>query len=490
MKILSLLSLFVLIICLNVKQSLAQDVMISDDTETCLGCHAYLHPGLVADWKNSLHAKISPLQALQKTEIERRISVKSYSNDTGEFVVGCYECHSLNADKHADNFEHYDYNINVVVTPNDCYTCHPVEVEQYTGSKKAHALGNLEKNPVYHSMVSDITSIKEVSGKDIVSIKNSENAKNESCYACHGTKVEVIGIKTIEVNGDELDVPILTNWPNQGVGRKNPDGSLGACTSCHPRHSFSIEIARKPYTCSQCHLQPDLPAWDVYKESKHGNIFNSIAKKWNWQTVPWKVGEDFTAPTCATCHNSLVTSPDEDIIAERTHDFGSRLWVRIFGLIYSHPQPKDGKTFLIQNSDGLHLPTTFDGKLASEYLIDENEQKIRQKQMENICQSCHNSQWAAGHFAKFDQTIKETDIMTKSATQFMKYAWENHLADNKNPFDEVLEKMWIKQWLFYANSTRYASAMSGPDYAGFKNGWWDLTENLKKIELYLKKQSK
>ena len=73
----------------------------------------------------------------------------------------------------------------------------------------------------------------------------------------------------------EIDVPDLANWPNQGVGRINPDGSLGACTSCHPRHSFSIEVARKPYTCSQCHLEPYVPAFEVYKESKHGNIFLS-----------------------------------------------------------------------------------------------------------------------------------------------------------------------------------------------------------------------
>lgn len=39
------------------------------------------------------------------------------------------------------------------------------------------------------------------------------------------------------------------------------------------------------------------------------------------------------------------------------------------------------------------------------------------------------------------------------------------------PDDEVVEQKWIAQWLVYANSVRYASAMSGPDYATFKNGW-------------------
>jgi hypothetical protein len=35
-------------------------------------------------------------------------------------------------------------------------------------------------------------------------------------------------------------------------------------------------------------------------------------------------------------------------------------------------------------------------------------------------------------------------------------------------------------------STRYASAMSGPDYAAFKNGWWELTRNLQRMKEFLK----
>jgi hypothetical protein len=41
--------------------------------------------------------------------------------------------------------------------------------------------------------------------------------------------------------------------------------------------------------------------------------------------------------------------------------------------------------------------------------------------------------------------------------------------------------MWVKQWLFYANSVRYGSAMGGPDYATFGHGWWDLTHNLEEM---------
>jgi hypothetical protein len=38
-------------------------------------------------------------------------------------------------------------------------------------------------------------------------------------------------------------------------------------------------------------------------------------------------------------------------------------------------------------------------------------------------------------------------------------------------FDEAIEQKWILQRLFYDNSVMYASAISGPDYAAFKNSW-------------------
>jgi len=292
-------------------------------------------------------------------------------------------------------------------------------------------------------------------------------------------------MKQVSSDLGDIDIPDLSNWPNQGVGRINPDGSLGACTACHPRHSFSIEIARKPYTCSQCHLQPDVPAWEVYKESKHANVFSSKQHEWDWDHVPWQVGKDFKTPTCAVCHNSLITTSGGEVIIERTHDFGARLWVRLLGLIYSHPQPKQGKTHVIKNKDGLPLPTTFKGALASEYLIEKPEQQKRQTEMKQLCQSCHSADWSSGHFAKLDTTLTETDKMVLASTQLLVNAWDKKIADQSNPFDEEIEQKWIKQWLFYANSVRYASAMGGPDYATFKNGWWYLTHNLEAMKDFI-----
>jgi hypothetical protein len=167
-----------------------------------------------------------------------------------------------------------------------------------------------------------------------------------------------------------------------------------------------------------------------------------------------------------------------DVVAERSHDFGARLWVRIFGLIYSHPQPKSGQTFSIKNKEGMPLPTTFTGEYASGYLLSDDDQTQRKESMKKVCAACHGSAWIDGALVRLDFTIEEADKMVKAATKLMLEAWEQGLADPSNPFDESLEQKWTLQWLFYANSLRYASAMFGPDYAAFKNGWWNLTKNL------------
>lgn len=451
---------------------------LSEQTQECLECHMVFSPGIVEDWKTSEHSRVTPGEAMKKSSLEREVSSQDIPEELLNTAVGCYECHGRNQSQHKDNFEHFGFSINIIVSPEDCATCHTEEKEQYYESKKANALFNLQQNPVYHTLVESITSLKEIDGGEIIQDVSSDFAKAETCYACHGTRVEVKGMKTISTEVGDIEVPQLYNWPNQGVGRINPDGSKGACTACHPRHSFSIEIARKPETCSQCHLEPDVPAWNVYRESKHGNIYQSLKNSWNWDSVPWIAGKDFKTPTCSVCHNSLIVDTEGEVIASRSHDFGARLWVRIFGLIYSHPQPKNGETFLIKNKDGLPLPISFTGTLASDYLIDESEQAARKQKMKRVCQACHSSSWADNHFEKLQITIKEADRMVWAATDLILNAWDKEIISKSNPFDEALEQKWIEQWLFFANSVRYASAMSGPDYAAFKNGWWRLTKNL------------
>jgi hypothetical protein len=155
-------------------------------------------------------------------------------------------------------------------------------------------------------------------------------------------------------------------------------------------------------------------------------------------------------------------------------------------LIYSHPHPKSPDTTIIKNREGLPLPTTLNGELASEFLIDSEELKRRQTALQKVCRACHTTDWVDGHWDRFENTMKTSNAMTLTATEILKNAWNDKLADNTNVFDEALEKKWVEQWIFYSNSTRFASAMMGSDYGVFDNGRWQMSKNIQDMMDYIK----
>lgn len=468
------------------------DFPLSNDSVSCLECHETLNPGIVAGWKESRMSKVTPKAAEDKPEMSRRVSYENLPDALAEVVVGCAECHTLNPETHKDSFDHNGYPVHTVVTPQDCSTCHPVEADQFKKNKMSHAYGNLEHNPLYRDLTKSVTGIQAYENMATTLQDPDELTLSDACRQCHGTSVQVEGHVARETFYGDMDFPILSGWPNQGVGRINPDGSRGSCSACHTRHHFSIETARKPYTCSQCHKGPDVPAYKVYEVSKHGNIHSSLGRKWDFDAVPWTVGKDLTAPTCATCHVSLLVDGEGMVAAERTHRMNDRLSWRIFGLPYAHPHPLSPDTTIIRNKAGLTLPTELTGEPVMEYLIDEEEQEARRGRMEQVCVSCHSQSWVDGHFARYENTIKKTNEMTLTATRILLAAWEKGAAKGPEQedsiFNEAIEKMWVEQWLFYANSTRYSSAMVGADYGVFANGRWYMAKKIQEMldRLHLK----
>jgi hypothetical protein len=475
-------ALLVMFPCL--KLVFASDGQISEDTQHCIECHASATPGIVAAWEKSRMAKVTPQQ----------LSLKRLPHKLSDVVIGCAECHTFKPGRHKDTFDHNGYEVHVVVTPGDCAACHTSEANQYAKNLMSHAYVNLQNNPVYGDLADTVNGIQFF--KDMkTSFKPADaETKADSCFYCHGTYVQVNGMKTMETAEGEMEFPVLTGWPNQGVGRINPDGTKGSCSACHTRHRFSIEMARKPYTCSECHKGPDVPAYKVYMVSKHGSVYSSHSKEWDFKSIPWTVGKDFTAPTCATCHVSLVATSEGEVISDRTHQMNDRIPWRIFGLIYAHPHPKSPDTTMIQNKAGLPLPTELTGEPARKYLIDTVEQKKRLKTMKEVCLACHSSGWVDGQFALFENTIRTTNEMTLTSTKVLLSAWENGVAQGlpqkDSIFNEAIEKMWVEQWLFYANSTRYSSAMIGADYGVFANGRWYLSKNIQEMINWLEFKQK
>jgi hydroxylamine dehydrogenase len=105
------------------------------------------------------------------------------------------------------------------------------------------------------------------------------------------------------------------------IGRPAEDGSVGRCQKCHLRHAFSLEQARKPETCNNCHIGPDHPQWEIYFESAHGIAYSTSGDTWNWEAEPgerltwysfapisdrrptWEDNKVRMQDVCRACHN-------------------------------------------------------------------------------------------------------------------------------------------------------------------------------------------
>ncbi len=494
-RTLCMMSAVVLLACLLMASAIsAAEVKppVSEATQACLECHNIATPGIVADWQRSRMASRTPEMGLKVPELERRVTAKleDIPQAMRTVVVGCAECHTQRAPKHPGSFDHEGAQVHTVVSPEDCATCHPQERREYGQNLMAHARGNLINNPVYMDLANHINGVQKVAGGKVTYEKPAAGDQAESCLYCHGTEVKAEGTRTINnPQLGEVTVAKLSGWPNRGVGRKNPDGSLGSCTPCHSRHQFAIQMARNPAACAECHKGPDVPAYKVYEVSKHGNLFQALGKDWNMQALPWTVGKDFSAPTCATCHISLLVAGDGTLLAKRTHRMNDRLWWRLIGLIYSHPHPKDPDTSKIKNADGMTLATTLNGKPASQFLIDEKEQAARRQTMRKVCLGCHSGQWVDGQFQRLQASIKSADAMVLASTNILQDVWRSGLAlgpGKGSPFDQYIEQLWVEQWLFYANSVRLASAMIGADMGVFENGRWNMAKNVQQMHDWLK----
>ncbi len=101
----------------------AADDKLSPETDECIDCHEEVTPGIVEDWKRSRHSDVMPVDAMDKSRLKRRMSARTVPARFRNVVVGCFECHGQNTEAHTDSFEHFGYEINIVVSPNDCKTC-------------------------------------------------------------------------------------------------------------------------------------------------------------------------------------------------------------------------------------------------------------------------------------------------------------------------------------------------------------------------------
>jgi len=422
-------------------------------TEVCISCHKSVTPGIVADYEKSDMAKAG---------------------------VTCLDCHQGDPAKDPSVRDHNGYKITPVVSPKYCERCHKEQVEQFSKSKHAWTTFIGPLKPWYNEMVSqgkdplkmetalannprdfirrkltplypDSGALKRAGLLDL----ESYNHENQvlGCLECHGSYV-------IAKDGEILD-----GWPNVGVGRVNPDGSLGSCSACHTRHSFSKAEARKPETCGQCHLGPDHPQMEIYEESKHGNIFFSMEDH-SFLEEDELTPENTRAPTCAVCHMSGFNG------VPATHDVGARLYWEL--------QPK--------KSVPQWKPPSQVNDIVKERVPDEALAKENRKRMKKVCKGCHSPAWVDGYFESFDKVVSDYNKVYEYTEKLLNTAYEEGLISKDNPIDEIPEIMYYYIWHHDGRRWRMGASMMGPDWTHWNGAVDALMDKLNMMEEWIKMQ--
>jgi len=354
----------------------------SAESQACIGCHKQqVTPIIFQQWTASRHASAG---------------------------IGCYECHQADENR-PEAFQHYGKSIAALVGPKQCATCHKEETAQFEASHHA-AAGEI------------LGSLDNVLG-DIV---EGPPAAVSGCRKCHGSKVKVLP-------GGKFDP---TTWPNEGIGRLNPDGSKGSCSVCHSRHTFAAAIARQPESCGYCHLGPDHPQIEIYNESKHGVTYRAFVDQMNMGSSSWVLGKDYNAaPTCATCHMGATTK------LPRTHDVGTRIsWT-----------------------------------LRPEIAIKQSDWQKKRAEMKTLCANCHASDWINNFYLQFDNVV---DLGNVKFFQPAKEVMAKLTAAGKlttTPFDAPIKWTYFELWHHQGRRARMGASMMANDYVQW-HGFYEVAK--------------
>ncbi len=380
--------------------------------KACITCHAKTSKGLATQWEESKH---------------------------GQIGLNCLDCHRASEDDD-DAITHEGEVIATVVSPKDCGRCHVTEYNQQKGSVHANAAAIIKNR---------IPALENVGGPAIVA---------GGCDQCHGSTVKLRGDGTLDP----------ATWPNSGIGRINPDGSKGSCTSCHGRHRFSKAQARDPAACMRCHSGPDSPDKEVYEASKHGMHFAAERDKMNMDNDLWRAGIEYSAaPTCVTCHMGTAGK------IKSTHDVGMRNAWKL-------NTPVSEKHYLVvfDNGDKLNLPesqdppnrgasmTKPDGTLGKVKAVASPER--RRQAMKAVCLECHGKAFANNFMTQFDNVVRLYNRKFGEPAQAIMKALYREKKLTPVAFDEPLEFTYWELWHDEGSRARHGAAMASPNHA-----WWE-----------------
>jgi len=343
----------------------------SDDN--CVTCHRDASPGIVQQYAYSSMAAAE---------------------------VTCRNCHEVPAD-YPEAVAHEGTFVLQSPTPKRCEQCHTAQVAQFNQSR--HSL------PAYVAYAGT-QGLTPALLAQYQSIPEGTYAPNQLRHALYELQGKAIGYFACESCHD--------------IGQPRADDSVGQCTDCHQRHSFSLEQVRKPETCNRCHIGPDHPQWEIYQESPHGIAYMTMGHTWNWKADPGTLTVvDMPAATCATCHLSGFGA------TAGSHDVGERLSWYLFAPISTHrPDWEANRT-----------------------------------QMQGVCVSCHNERFVTAFYADADAATSQVNAWVTESDTIVQPLKDAGLM-TEEPFDQMIDYVHYELWHHWGRTAKFGVWMLGPDY--------------------------
>ncbi len=335
--------------------------------------------------------------------------------------VTCEDCHVVPAGDPMGH-AHEGFFVTSTPTPQRCARCHIRETAEYAHSRHA--------GPAWMALTgwTDFSPAQRAQTEQIAELTRGPN-----------------GLPTATRNAIfDLEGPNVTPAACQScheIGKPHPDGSIGDCTKCHLRHEFSLAQVRKPEVCGQCHLGPDHPQDEIYRESAHGVMYATEGAQWNWTQPAGRLTTlDMPAPTCATCHMSGFGGQGT------THEVGTRLSKFLFAAVAT------------DRPDGAQH------RLA----------------MQAVCANCHSQPFVASVYTRADSVTAFVNARVQEASDILTGLVRDRVITSQ-PFATGISYDAFDLWHYYGRTAKFAAYMQGPDYVQW-HGVYPMLEQLTRVK--------
>ena len=356
--------------------------------------------------------------------------------------------------------------------PNPCADCHqksnPVLVKQYLESVMGKA--EIECTQCHGSDHRNATDYKKV---------KMPNA--ETCKSCHAKQAEQFKAGKHSLAWTAMtSMPFTARQPREvietgcaGCHRVGYEG--GRCDSCHTRHAFSKEEARKPEACHTCHMGEDHSQWEMWSTSKHGAIYKLE-------------GDSGRAPKCQTCHmpngnHAVMTAwgflalrlPERDVawMANRTEI------LKALGILDVRGKPTP------------RFEIVKVGKVAR---LTAEEWSAKREEMVRVCVQCHSRNYVTNHFGVADGVIRDADNLMAEAIRIVGGLYRDGILKKSKDYPvafpdlltfydapTTIELDLYRMFLFHRQKTYQGAMHANPDYMHWY-GWAEMKSDLTKIK--------